>query len=83
MKQNNVLLLIIVATVSLVISIFASKLIFSNPVGSLEQVDVVPSISAAFPKPSNKYFNSQSIDPAQYITIGNNNNNSPFNTPTQ
>jgi hypothetical protein len=83
MKQKDIVLLIVVVVVSVVISSFVSKLIFSTPANRSQQVDVVPVISASFPTPSSQYFNSQSIDPTQLITIGNNNNQTPFNGSAQ
>lgn len=83
MKQKDLVLLVVVAFVSIILSIFASKLLFSIPTNRSEQVDVVPVITSIFEIPSSQSFNSQSLDPTQLITIGNNNNSSPFNTPTQ
>jgi hypothetical protein len=83
MKQKDIITLIVVGIVSIVVSIFASKLIFGSASSRTAQVDVVPVISSSFPAPSSTYFNSQSIDPTQLITIGNNNNPSPFNTSSQ
>jgi hypothetical protein len=82
MKQKDLALIIVVVAVSIAISVFASKLIFKTPAGQSEQVDVVPTITGVFPKPNAQYFNAQSIDPTQLITIGNNNNTSPFDTPS-
>jgi hypothetical protein len=82
MKQKDLVLLIVVAAVSIVISSFASKLLFSTPANQSQQVDVVPAISSNFQAPGTQYFNSQLIDPTQLITIGNNNNQIPCNNTT-
>jgi hypothetical protein len=79
MKQKDLVLLIVVAVVSIAISSFVSKLVFSTPANRSQQVDVVPVISSSFPVPSSQYFNNSMIDPTQLITIGNNNNPTPFN----
>jgi hypothetical protein len=83
MKQKDLALLIVVVAISVVISVFLSKLIFKSPTGSSEQVDVVPILSANFPTPNPAYFNPQAIDPTQLITIGDSNNTAPFTTANQ
>lgn len=83
MKQKDLLLIIVVAVISLVASLFVSKLVFSSPAMRSQTVDVVAPLSSNFPIPNNRYFNAHSIDPTQLITIGNNNNLTPFNNVTQ
>jgi hypothetical protein len=83
MKQKDLAVLIIVIAISVAISFFVSKLVFSTPADRSESVDVVPSISSSFPTPSSQYFNSSAIDPTQLIKIGNSNNTSPFNASAQ
>lgn len=82
MKQKDIAVLMVVVFVSIVVSIFASKMLFSSPKNREQQVPVVPAISANFPVPSSQFFNSQSVDPTQLIQIGNSTNPQPFNTPT-
>lgn len=81
MKQKDIALLIVIMAISIMISIFTSKLFFTIPKSRSEQVDVVPVITSNFPIPNSRYFNSNSIDPTQLINIGNSNNSTPFNTP--
>jgi hypothetical protein len=83
MKQKDIALLVVVVVVSVIISSYVSKLVFSTPANRSQQVDVVPIISSNFPTPSSQYFNTSSIDPTQLITIGNNNNQTPFNSTVQ
>jgi hypothetical protein len=83
MKQKDIMLLAVVVIVSIVISIFASKLLFATPANRSQLVDVVPAITSNFQEPSSQYFNSQSIDPTQLITIGNSNNANPFSSTGQ
>ena len=78
MKQKDVALIIIVAFISGVLSLFASKALFSSSIGK-QKAEVVQQISTDFPAPDSTYFNAQSIDPTQLIQIGNNNNTTPFN----
>ena len=80
MKQKDILTIIVTAIVAIVAAIILSKYLFSsNPSSLNEPVYVVPSISDNFPIPSNKYFNSQSIDPTQIINIAPGNNQNIFN----
>lgn len=82
MKQKDILSLIMALFVSIIISIFGAKLLFNGSQKSLQTVEVVPVITDNFPTISSQYFNSQSIDPTLLIQIGNNNNPTPFNNPT-
>lgn len=79
MKQKDLALIVVIAFVSAVISLFVSKAIFVSPKARQQQVEVVQPITADFPQPDTRYFNSNSIDPTQTITIGQNNNTNPFN----
>lgn len=78
MKQKDIALIIVIVFISAVASFFVSRAIFTSPKNRSQKVQVVQPISADFPSPSSKYFNSKSIDPTQSIKIGNNNNTSPF-----
>lgn len=83
MKQKDIALIIIIVAVSAVISFFVSKQIFASPKNRHQQVEVVQPITADFPKPDSRYFNSQAFDPTQLITIGQNANPDPFSTTPQ
>ena len=80
MKQKDIAIVIVVAFVSAVASLLVSRLLFASPQKQQQQVEVVPAITASFPSPDSRYFNSSSIDPTQLIQIGNNNNTNPFNS---
>lgn len=80
MKQKDLILIIVVVFISAVISIIASKSLFSAPKNRQQAVEVVDPISSTFQEPDSHYFNSQSIDPTKLITIGDNSNQNPFNT---
>lgn len=77
MKQKDIMPIIVVAFVAAVISIVLSRMIFKTPRANQMSTNV-PSISASFPKPDPTYFNSQSINPTQLITINNYHNTNPF-----
>lgn len=83
MKQKDIPVVIVVIFVSALISLFVSKAIFASPKNRHQTVDVVQSISTDFPAPDSAYFNKNSIDPTQPITIGQNNNTNPFSSTSQ
>jgi len=78
MKQKDIAAILVVVFVSAVISLFVSKAIFASPKNRQQQVEVVQSITADFPKPDDRYFNNQAFDPTKQITIGQNSNPDPF-----
>lgn len=82
MKQKDIALIIVVVFISAIISLFVSKAIFAPPKNRQQEVEVVQPITADFPKPDSKYFNSQAFDPTQLITIGQNANPDPFSSTT-
>lgn len=77
MKQKDIAIIIAIAAVSGVISFFLSGKLFvgSNNTMQAEKVDV---ITADFTPPSDKYFNTQSVNPAQTIQLGAGGNDNPF-----
>lgn len=83
MKQKDYALLIVIVFVSGILSFFISNRIFVTPSNRQQKVQVVDVIDSNFEKPSEKYFNENSIDPAQLVQIAANNNQNPFNTPNQ
>lgn len=82
MKQKDIALIIIIVVFSAVISLFVSKAIFTSPKNRQQTAEVVQPITADFPKPDSKYFNSQAFDPTKVITIGQNANPNPFSSST-
>jgi hypothetical protein len=83
MKQKDIALLIVIAFVSIVLSVFASKFLFNSSKSETQTVDVVPAITSGFQQPSSQFFNSQSVDSAQSTEIGVGANSNPFTTPNQ
>jgi hypothetical protein len=78
MKQKDLALIIVIIIVAAGISLVISKKIFVTPSDREQQVEIVPVISDNFNPPSSVYFNSNSKDPTQIITISPNNNANPF-----
>lgn len=78
MKQKDIVLIAVIATVGAILSLFVSRFVFAKPENRQQQVEVVPVISTEFPELPGRYFNAQSIDPTQLIQIGGSTNNNPF-----
>ncbi len=79
MKQNDIILIIVMVFVGGVLSLFISNTLITPAKNRAEKVETVQAISSDFKQPDNKYFNSNSLDPTQLIRIGDNTNNQPFN----
>jgi hypothetical protein len=82
MKQKDLALILVIAGISAIFSIFISKAIFSTNGSHQLQAQTVQPITSEFPKPDSRYFNSSSFDPSKPITINQNNNSTPFNGST-
>ncbi len=80
MKQKDITLIVTVVIISVILSLVIGNLFITSPKNRQEKVEVVKPISADFKEPDKKYFNNNSIDPTQLITIGNDANNQPFNS---
>ncbi|MDB5166060.1 MAG: hypothetical protein JWM37_132 [Candidatus Saccharibacteria bacterium] len=78
MKQKDIATIAIIAVVSGVLSFLISNKIFVTPSNRQQNVEQVDVITADFQAPSEKYFNSSSVNPAQSVQIGDSNNISPF-----
>ncbi|TAH34185.1 hypothetical protein EYC59_03460 [Candidatus Saccharibacteria bacterium] len=83
MKQKDIALILVIAVVSGIISFVVSGKIFVTPQNRSQKVEVVDKISTDFQQPSDKYFNEQSVDPTQPVEVGENNNQSPFDSGNQ
>jgi len=79
MKQKDLALIVVVVFISIIASLFISNALITAPKNRQTKVEVVEPISADFPTPDNKYFNSNALDPTQLIQIGDTNNAKPFN----
>ena len=79
MKQQDIALILVIGFISAVLSLVASSLIFSPSSAKNLKSESVTEITATFAEPDKRYFNSESVDPTQIISIGNNANQTPFN----
>jgi hypothetical protein len=73
MKQKDVALIIVMAFISAILSLVVSRFVFSAPQNRQQKAEVVDVIEPQFSTPPPKYFNANSVDPAQPISIGANN----------
>lgn len=78
MKQNDIVLVIVVVFISGVSSFLLSNLLFGSPEENRVKVEVVEPISSSFSEVDTRYFNDKSINPTQLIQIGQGNNQQPF-----
>jgi len=74
MKQKDVALVLIMVFISAILALVISKFVFSAPQNREQKAEVVDEITPDFSTPPTKYFNAQSVDPAQPISVGTNNN---------
>lgn len=81
MKQKDIVLVVMVSVISALFSLLLSSTFISSPKQRTQKVEVVEPITADFPPPDQKYFNSDSFDPTKLIQIGDESNTKPFNTP--
>jgi hypothetical protein len=79
MKQKDIGLIIVVVIVSGVFSIVLTRAIITSPKNRQETVPIVQAITSDFQEPSDKYFNTKSVDPTRLIKIGDSSNKKPFN----
>lgn len=77
MKQQDIIVLIVVIAVSGMLAAITSKFII-RPADKAQKVEVVLAIEPDFPAPDVRFFNKDSIDPTLPIQIGDNTNADPF-----
>jgi len=78
MKKNDIALLILIASITLVISFLIVKSLFGEPQAQQTKVEKVEAISATLETPSVRIFNTNAINPTVVIQIGNPANQQPF-----
>lgn len=83
MKQKDIALIGGVCLISIIFAIFASNFLLASTGGSQMQAEKVESISATFEVPKNTYFSDNSINPTQLIRIQLNDNEQPFQQPSE
>ena len=78
MKQNDIVLIIVIVFIAGVVSFFVSNALFSSTETRKADVEVVEPITQTFTEPDKRYFNDQALNPTQLIQIGNQDNRQPF-----
>jgi hypothetical protein len=78
MKKNDIALIILIVSVSLVISYFVAKALVGTPQSKQVTAEVVEPIKPDLVDPSDKIFNRDAINPTVVIQIGNPSNQQPF-----
>lgn len=78
MKKNDIALLILIASISLVVSFLLVKALFGEPQSAQTKVEKVEEISATLEEPSSRVFNNDAINPTVVIQIGDPSNQQPF-----
>ncbi len=78
MKKNDMALILLIVSISLVVGYFVGQAIIGSPKQKAQQVEVVEPITADVVKPDAKLFNKDAINPAVPIQIGNTSNQQPF-----
>lgn len=68
----------VVVIIAAMFSFVLTSLLFGGRHFPKLKVEVVSPISDDFPLPNAKYFNEDSLNPTQEITIGDDSNNAPF-----
>lgn len=79
MKRKDILLIVVIVIISGAVSFFISNLLFKVPTAQETEVEVVQPITPDFVQADERYFNAQSVDPTQNISIGDDQNPTPFN----
>lgn len=83
MKQKDWALVLVMAFIGAIISLFISNLLFSSPKNRKQSAEVVDPITSSFSTPPSAYFNQNAINPAQDVQIGNGTNQNAFNSSSQ
>lgn len=78
MKKNDIALIILIASISMVLTYFIAKAIIGTPKSNQVSAEVVEPIKPDLVAPSAKIFNRDAINPTVVIQIGNPSNQQPF-----
>lgn len=84
MKRQDILRLAVVALLAGIVSLFITNIVFSVPKNRSSKVPAVQAIPTGLPDIKNdpaysSFLNSNALDLTQPVTIGNSQNNTPFN----
>lgn len=80
MKKNDIALIILITSITLVISYLSIKALFGESASQQTTVEKVEPIVGAIQEPSERIFNKSAINPTVVIQIGNPSNQQPFSS---
>jgi len=83
MKQKDIVIIVAVVVVVGIFSFVLSNFLFGGQKAYKLTSPTISPISSNFNLPSSAYFNSNSLDPTQDITIGGSTNSTPFQAQQQ
>ena len=78
MRKNDIALLVLIVSITLVASFFVVKALFGEPQKQATKVEKVDEISSSLVQPSKSIFNKDAINPTVVIQIGSPENQQPF-----
>ena len=78
MKKNDIALIVLIVSISLVTSFFVVGTILGEPKKANVRVEVIDQISSDIVQPPNTIFNKDALNPTVVIQIGNPANLQPF-----
>lgn len=78
MKRNDIAILVLIASISLVVSYLIVRAVFGSPEEQQTTVEVVEPIASDIVEPSTRIFNTNAINPTVVIQIGSPSNQQPF-----
>lgn len=78
MKSKDIFSIVAIGIFSLIVAFVFSSIFINTDKNRSEKVEVIPVISSDLKRPSNLYYNSESINPTQTIQIGGERSEQPF-----
>lgn len=83
MKNKDITLIAVIGVATAIIALLVSNFLLTAPKDLKADVEVVQEITAEFPLPDGKYFNSESENPTRLIQIRENQTANPFTNQQQ
>ncbi|HKU19214.1 MAG TPA: hypothetical protein VJP80_08185 [Candidatus Saccharimonadales bacterium] len=83
MKSKDLTLVLVMVFIGAIAAFIVSHFLFGSPSSRQQTAEVVDPITADFATPPQKYFNTNAVNAAPQIQIGNSNNPNPFNNKSQ
>jgi len=78
MKKNDIAMIVLIASLTVMISYFLGRSIVGDPQSRAVKVKTADAISTEVEKPEKTVFNKNAINPTVEINIGNSSNQQPF-----